>query len=444
MQRLGNVLVAGSDPERLAVLVDSLNENGYAAQGCGTSARLLDEARQGRPDLVVLMTGGPALNPFAAIDEMRCDPMVALVPVVLVTAGDQHGGLLRHAIDLGVDDVLEEPLTEADYVYRLRPLLRLSTMRAELIGRMALTRRLGVEIDPPDLTVDNTLAKIMVVGGEDVAATVREALDGDCDLVDTLDIFIAEDILDGAFFDAALVTVSREHDLQVVLGFCSQVRNNPRLFNLPLVVTAAPAVFADPVEPYRRGATRLLEESPSKDTLRVVLRTLVARQRLRWRIRDAMAMTRVPATTDPLTGSYTFEFLHRRLEDLIASARAWEKPLSVLFFSTPNVPDVRRQFGDLAADHLIRQVCSWIIGLVRVEDVVARIDESTFCVTLPDTPADEARTVMNRVAGILGYTDFAVHEVYQPVNVWVMAGGAELGRGEDADSLLDRAREAMS
>ncbi|HIJ64269.1 MAG TPA: diguanylate cyclase, partial [Rhodospirillaceae bacterium] len=82
----------------------------------------------------------------------------------------------------------------------------------------------------------------------------------------------------------------------------------------------------------------------------------------------------------------------------------------------------------------------WITSLLRGEDLTVRYDENEFCVVLPDTPKDEAEIVMNRIAGVLAYTDFAVKEVYQPVKVWVRAAAADLQPGDTAASLIERAR----
>jgi two-component system cell cycle response regulator len=62
---------------------------------------------------------------------------------------------------------------------------------------------------------------------------------------------------------------------------------------------------------------------------------------------------------------------------------------------------------------------------------------------LPDSPLSEASLVINRIAGVLAYTDFAVRDVYEPVKVWVRVGSAELTDGDTAESLIARARQAM-
>ena len=104
---------------------------------------------------------------------------------------------------------------------------------------------------------------------------------------------------------------------------------------------------------------------------------------------------------------------------------------------------MRGQFGDEAGAHLTRQLAQWITTLVRAEDLTAHYAEHDFCVSLPDTSLQEADIVMNRIAGILSHTDFAVPEVYQPVTVAVEIGMAGLEPEDTVESLIARARESL-
>ena len=47
---------------------------------------------------------------------------------------------------------------------------------------------------------------------------------------------------------------------------------------------------------------------------------------------------------------------------------------------------------------------------------------------------------MNRIAGVITYTDFALCEVYQPVRISVEFGIAGIEKGDTIDALIDRAR----
>ena len=104
---------------------------------------------------------------------------------------------------------------------------------------------------------------------------------------------------------------------------------------------------------------------------------------------------------------------------------------------------MRDQFGVEAGFHLTRQLAQWTTILVRAEDLTAHHGEHDFCVSLPDTPLHEAGVVMNRIASILSYTDFAVPEVYQHFTVEVEVGMARLESQDMVESFIARARENL-
>ena len=122
------------------------------------------------------------------------------------------------------------------------------------------------------------------------------------------------------------------------------------------------------------------------------------------------------------------------------AAREWQKHLTLAVFRFPAIVTVGEEFGQDAGDHLMRQMAQWITGLVRVEDVTAHEDGYDFYLALPDTPIAEARMVLHRIAGVLAYTDFAVEEVYRPIQVEVLMGFAELEPDDTAETLAERAR----
>jgi two-component system cell cycle response regulator len=101
---------------------------------------------------------------------------------------------------------------------------------------------------------------------------------------------------------------------------------------------------------------------------------------------------------------------------------------------------VAEQFGEDAGDHLLRQLAGWIGAMIRTEDMVAHYTGHDFCIALPDTPVDEALLVMNRICGVLTYTDFALNEVYQPISVSVEFSIAGNQPGDTTRSLIERAR----
>ncbi|MEE8394259.1 MAG: diguanylate cyclase [Rhodospirillales bacterium] len=443
MNRMGNVLMAGADVARLDSLAGFLGGNGFTVATCGGATPIFEEIRENRPELVVIDLLGNQTAGFQWAREMAGGKEKAGVPVVLIGAAPSVGHL-DGALDAGAAETFTEPLDREEFLARLRPLLRVATMSAELSRRTGLARRFGCG-PAADLGTDgdDRPYDILLVGDKEEENLINEALGGNCATTISPDPSTAEETLSERFFDACVMAVDSGNGSEPYLDLCSRMRDNPRLFNLPVVMLAPPGALTGKPEPYRMGASRSLESPVRPELLRNSLVTLVTRQRRRWEIRKAIEATLQGPVMDTLTGGYNFDFLKANIDDFIDTAGLLRRELTIAFFLIPQVSHVRHLFGDVAADDLIRQLSVWITRMVRAEDMTARYGEYDFCAFLPDTPMDEARFVMERIASIISYTDFAITEVYQPISVPVEVGFSELIPGDDAETLIKRAHSNL-
>src|SRR5262249_47801140 len=92
------------------------------------------------PDLVLLDVLMPGMSGFEVCERVKNDPLTALIPVVLVTALEDHASRVR-GIEAGGDDFLSKPVNREELVARVKNLRRLHQTRRELEGR-----RLDAEI----------------------------------------------------------------------------------------------------------------------------------------------------------------------------------------------------------------------------------------------------------------------------------------------------------
>lgn len=448
MNRLGNILIHGTDPVRANRISDLLAEGNCNVVICETTDEIWQEVRDSQPDLVIIDLGSTGRQGIDTAAEFRRRKLEALPVVLWVT--DEFSGLYDAALAAQADDVFVGDLdstASVELMVRLRPLMRLSTQLAEVRRRTALARDCGVSIPAePDLSVGDGAYRVLAVGdspalGQRVSRALAARLKG----VDFQNNpFSARDRLFDGDFDAAVMEVGGTISVDDAMEFCQGIRNHPRLYNLPLLVIAEPGSELPHDRGVCAGASLVLEETAGNDRLRYYLASYGRRQQVRRRIRDAIEATKTIKTRGTHTYSYTREFLRAHLAGLIDEARAWQKHLTVLVFSVAeSSAELKAEAGDEAARELIRQIAQWISGLVRLEDLVANIGGGEFGVALPDTPLDEATAVVDRVTGILNYTDFAVKDVYRPVKVTVGVGYAELEADDDVGAIIARARERL-
>lgn len=433
MIHLANILILADEPALAQELCERTHRNGYGIRLVDN----LDAARiavgEERPDAILItetLVGRPQPGLAAAL-KTACGE----VPVCLVVDPASTETKVR-AFAAGIDDILTPPLDDFKLLAHLRPLVRLAVMRGELRQRAATARRFGVGVDEqPRVTESESDYPVLLVGRGGQA--VKSLLTG-ARITLASDPFVAGSLLEGANYDAAILLP--EDDAAPYFDLCAQTRNNPKLFNLPVLVVGDRSHINEE-EAYRQGASGFFPTHVDPHELKAAVQALVRRQRARWTVRSALALTLQAATRSESTGVYTRAFLDAYLAD--RTAANCPASFSLIFFRLPDIEGISQHFGEKQAAHLRRQVAQWISGLLRAEDLTAHYSENEFCVVLPETPQVEAEVVMHRIAGVLAFTDFAVKDVYQPVKIWARVGAAERDRDEDSQSLISRAQRSL-
>jgi two-component system phosphate regulon response regulator PhoB len=86
------ILIVDDEPDVVTYLATLLEDNGYETVEAKDGVEGLARAREVRPDLVTLDISMPRKSGVRMYREMREDPSLAEVPVVVVTAVTGYGG----------------------------------------------------------------------------------------------------------------------------------------------------------------------------------------------------------------------------------------------------------------------------------------------------------------------------------------------------------------
>jgi diguanylate cyclase (GGDEF)-like protein/PAS domain S-box-containing protein len=149
------------------------------------------------------------------------------------------------------------------------------------------------------------------------------------------------------------------------------------------------------------------------------------------------------ALHDQLTGLANRTLLQERTDESIAGALRTGIPLAVLFVDLDGFKAVNDHLGHVIGDSALRQVADRIRDNVRATDVVGRFGGDEFVVVCPDTDADAAVTVAERIRESIARPLEGVPRQYlvtasTGIALWEPAGSAV-----EADALFRVADEAM-
>lgn len=101
--------------------------------------------------------------------------------------------------------------------------------------------------------------------------------------------------------------------------------------------------------------------------------------------------------SDPLTGIANYRFLITRLEAEIERSGRSGRPFGILFLDVDGLKQINDRHGHLVGSRALVRVGEALRASARVIDTPARYGGDEFALLLPETSADEARAVAERI-----------------------------------------------
>jgi len=150
------------------------------------------------------------------------------------------------------------------------------------------------------------------------------------------------------------------------------------------------------------------------------------------------------ATTDVLTNLPNHRGLQTLLEQECERARRFGRPLSLLFLDGDRFKQINDTYGHAAGDTVLRELGERARSVLRAGDTVGRFGGEEFLMLLPETGAQEAQVVAERLRSAVAACSLAAREVEGGIAVTVSIGlGSYPTDGATASEILEQADQAM-
>lgn len=151
-----------------------------------------------------------------------------------------------------------------------------------------------------------------------------------------------------------------------------------------------------------------------------LVKEIAIRKKTESALRHSEEALRRQSITDSLTGLYNRRHFNKLAEDEIARAFRYSRPLSVIMFDIDFFKRVNDTFGHIAGDQVLKTVAVVTKEQVRATDKIARYGGEEFIVLLPETSAEEAVVVAERMRKRIEKTVVRTEE--QPIFVTASFG----------------------
>lgn len=128
MATQGNVLIVDDDILSRDACSLLLTGQGYELFTASHATEALSTARTILPDLILLDVMMPGVDGFTLCQQVRADPVLAEVPIVMLTALGDKASRLR-GLTVGADDILTKPFDAFELRARVQTIIRLNRYR---------------------------------------------------------------------------------------------------------------------------------------------------------------------------------------------------------------------------------------------------------------------------------------------------------------------------
>jgi len=125
------ILIVEDDPMQAALTCDLLQASGYVTELKGTLREATGAVRAAAPDLVLLDRILPDGDGIALCRELKADPGLRAIPVILLTGRDRVQERVQGLL-MGADDYVGKPFHPEELLARVHGCLRTLSLQREL------------------------------------------------------------------------------------------------------------------------------------------------------------------------------------------------------------------------------------------------------------------------------------------------------------------------
>jgi class 3 adenylate cyclase len=160
------ILIADDSPSSLDILHTRLAAQGYEILTATDGEEALAQAKEKRPDLILLDVMMPKLDGIEVCQRIKADTTLAFMPIIMVTAKADLRDIVV-GLEAGGDDYLTKPVDHAALVARVKSMLRIKglhdTVQDQAARLEAQTTQLGEWNRTLELRVAEQVAELQRV-----------------------------------------------------------------------------------------------------------------------------------------------------------------------------------------------------------------------------------------------------------------------------------------
>ena len=145
---------------------------------------------------------------------------------------------------------------------------------------------------------------------------------------------------------------------------------------------------------------------------------------------------------DPLTELYNSRHFYEQLEDEIQRSERYQHPLALIFIDIDKFKAVNDTYGHMVGDQALLLIAQKMQASLRAQDTAYRFAGDEFTIILPETTAENAKFVADRIKSEMANESLVIDE-QELTQITLSIGIAEYQRYESKEQFLHRADVTM-
>lgn len=343
------ILVIDDDADFRTELCQGLQAAGFHWAESAVDASLLSHARAQKPDLILINAEMQAADAFAACRQLRQDPLLSPLPIVMITRRDGVQSA-QNAYAAGANGFAAQPVNLPLLVEQIRFFLRAADHAAQLrenqarlysAQRMAKLGYWRWSAASDVFEPSERLTKICGVPAQHFATGLHSFIA----MLHSEDQQSVKDAIEAALHSRESSTMEYR-----LVGGREQALQIRQVVEVGIDKSGQATVFGT-----MQDITQLRN---NEDRIRQL------------------------AYYDPLTALASRSYLLQRIEESIKSARRRDQAFSLMFMDLDGFKDVNDSLGHDIGDQLLVTIATRLRGSLRETDFIARLGGDEFCVLL--------------------------------------------------------------
>ncbi len=397
-------------------------EDGYKA---------IEMAREHLPDIILLDVMMPGIDGFETCRQLKADPALRHIPVVMVTALDQREDRIK-GLEAGADEFLTKPVDDVALFARVRSLLRLKVVMDEL-----RLRESG----------ESMTEETAVTGGRVVVAAADDA-----GAERVANMFAAPFRAKACSEPLNALRHARAADLVVIdltharfdgLRLAARIRSDADTRQVPILGIVESDDRAAMVRALDLGVTDVILRPVDPGELQARARTQVRRKAYADALRDRLEESLEMAVTDALTGLHNRRYVLSRLRQHLDVLDRSGEGFAVALIDIDHFKKINDTHGHQAGDVVLKGFADRLRSQLRAIDIAGRYGGEEFLVLFTGATSEDALEASERFRAAMAREPFAVPATGEPMQVTVSAGITAGEPGDDVEDVVARADAAL-